>query len=262
MVSWESKSDRGRCPPSRGHGHRSSHTAKPTTSREKTPTKEAAPSPAPAPRGSPISKKLAKHAPSWNMLTVPRMAVHVRPVLHSPPCLICSRIPSLPPGQTLSFIRPRYSAATSHRRLLVLRAGFPSHWVSRLTAPPTGRRYIPGTSPRYLQKVPRTRLTNSIPFQPTHVNTCQPIIHWLLPCALHPTYALVQEGETIMGLTHLNCCGENSYSGPIPLTPDIHVNAIHCNGRPPSLVTGSESTIWMMTRSTLTYPEDLKILIR
>ncbi len=71
----------------------------------------------------------------------------------------------------------------------------------------------------------------------------------------------MQEGESTLGLTHLNCCGGKSYSGPIPLTPDIQVNVIHCNGRHPSLVTGSESTILMMTCSTLTYPEDLKILI-
>ena len=65
-----------------------------------------------------------------------------------------------------------------------------------------------------------------------------------------------------MGLTHLNCCGGKSYSGPIPLAPKIEVNAIHCNGRHLTLLACSESTIWMMTCSTLAYLEDLKIFIR
>ncbi len=53
-----------------------------------------------------------------------------------------------------------------------------------------------------------------------------------------------------MGLTHLHCCEGKSYSGPISLSPEIQVNAVHCNGRHPSHV------------ATLTHPEDLKILIR
>jgi hypothetical protein len=139
----------------------------------------------------------------------------------------------------MSFIRPRSSASTSHKRLPVLRAGSPSHWVSRLTALPSRRRYIPGSSPRNLQTVPRTKLSKGLSFQLAPGKaTRQPIIHWLLACAPHPTYAHVQEGETILGLIHLNCCGGKSYSGPIPLTPDIQVNAIHCNGRHPSRTRG------------------------
>jgi hypothetical protein len=156
------------------------------------------------------------------MLNIPQMAVQVRPVLPCLPCLICSRISPMPPRQTLSSIRPRDGTATSHRRLPVLRAGSLAHRVSRLIAPPSGRRYIPGTSPRYLQTTPRIRLPNGLPFHPAPVKaTWQPIIHWILACAPHPTYAPVQEGETTLGLTHLNCCGGKSYSGPIPLTPNI-----------------------------------------
>jgi hypothetical protein len=62
MVSWESKSYRGRHPLNRSRGQRSSHNAKPAPPKGKTPTKEAAPSPAPAPRDLPIARKMAKHA--------------------------------------------------------------------------------------------------------------------------------------------------------------------------------------------------------
>ena len=144
----------------------------------------------------------------------------------------------------------------------MLRAGSPAYWVSRLIALPSVSRYIPGTSQRYLQMVPKTRLLTDIPLKPAPINTCQPTTHWLHPLASHPTNALAQEGESTMGLTYLNCCGGKSYSGPIPLTSDIQVNAVHRNGRHPSLVAKTEPTIWMMTCSTLTHPEDLKILIK
>ena len=44
-----------------------------------------------------------------------------------------------------------------------------------------------------------------------------------------------QEGEATLGIVHLSCCEGRSYSGHIQLTPDVAVNAIHCNGRHPSI---------------------------
>ena len=79
--------------------------------------------------------------------------------------------------------------------------------------------------------------------------------------AARPNIAPSHEGASTMGITHLNCCGGKSYSGPIPLSPYIQVNAVHCNGRPPSHEDGADYTIWMRTCSALTHPEDLKILV-
>jgi len=160
MVSWEAQADRGRRPPSRGRGQRSAHTPKPAPSREKTPTKEAAPETAPAPRGSPIARKLARHASSWTTLTVPQLAVQVScPYLPYPNCLSTALSFS---ARVQSSVRPRPGTATSHRRSLKPRAGSAAYWAPCLTAPPTGGRLKPGFQPRHVRTVLWTRVPTGI----------------------------------------------------------------------------------------------------
>ena len=126
MVNWESNADRGRRPPTRGCGKRSAQPYKPAPSRAKTPSQEETPAPAPAPRGSPIARKLARHSSPWTTLTIPQMAVQVRP-----------RLPNLPPlhyplpahsaySKIQSNARPRPDTATSLRGEHVSRAGSPT----------------------------------------------------------------------------------------------------------------------------------------
>ena len=57
------------------------------------------------------------------------------------------------------------------------------------------------------------------------------------PADSTPPLALLQtqEGENTLGIAQLHCCSGRSYSGQIQLTPDVSVNAIHCNGRHPSI---------------------------
>ena len=43
-----------------------------------------------------------------------------------------------------------------------------------------------------------------------------------------------QEGESALGITHLNCCDAPSYSGSINALGDYPVNAAHVNGRQPA----------------------------
>jgi hypothetical protein len=53
-----------------------------------------------------------------------------------------------------------------------------------------------------------------------------------------------------------------SYSGPIRLTPVITAHAVHCTGLHPSLDPGEQTIIWMITCAPLTFPEDLKLLLK
>ena len=68
-------------------------------------------------------------------------------------------------------------------------------------------------------------------------------------------------GETTLGIAHLHACQGKSYSGPIRLTPEIMVQAVHCNGLHPSLDPREHTTILLMTCVPLTFPEDLKVLL-
>ena len=65
-----------------------------------------------------------------------------------------------------------------------------------------------------------------------------------------------------MGIAHLCACQGRSYSGHIKLTPEISVQAVHCNGLHPGLEPGYKTVIWMMTCAPLTFPEDLKLLLK
>jgi hypothetical protein len=65
-----------------------------------------------------------------------------------------------------------------------------------------------------------------------------------------------------MGIAHLRACQGRSYSGPIKLTPEILLQAVHCNGLHPSLDFGEQTVICMMTCAPLTFPEDLKLLLK
>jgi len=65
---------------------------------------------------------------------------------------------------------------------------------------------------------------------PRNVHTEKSRVH-LTPTAC--TY--VQEEENTLGIAHLRACQRRSYSGPIKLTPDISVQAVHCYGLHPGL---------------------------
>ena len=40
------------------------------------------------------------------------------------------------------------------------------------------------------------------------------------------------------------------------------VQVVHCNGLHPSLEPGEQTTIWLMTCTPLTFPEDLKLFLK
>ena len=44
--------------------------------------------------------------------------------------------------------------------------------------------------------------------------------------------------------------------------PAVTVHAVHCNGLHPSLDPGEHTIVWMMTCAPLTFPEDLKLLLK
>jgi len=65
-----------------------------------------------------------------------------------------------------------------------------------------------------------------------------------------------------LGIAHLRCCEEKSYSGPLTVHPDTFVRAVHCNGCHPSLPEGDQDVIYLMTCAPLSAPEEFKVLIR
>ena len=54
---------------------------------------------------------------------------------------------------------------------------------------------------------------------------------------------LVHEGEITLGIVQLGACHGKSFSGHIRLTPEIMVQAVHCNGLHPSLEPEEQTTI-------------------
>jgi hypothetical protein len=74
--------------------------------------------------------------------------------------------------------------------------------------------------------------------------------------------AYTQAGERALGITQFHCCEGKSYLGPILVQPDTHVRALHCNGLHPNPPEGDQDTIYMMTCSPISAPEDLKVLIK
>ena len=69
-------------------------------------------------------------------------------------------------------------------------------------------------------------------------------------------------GETTLGIAYPNAHQGKSYSGPIRLIPEITVQAVHYNGVHPSLDPEEQTTIWMMICDPLTFPENLKLLLK
>ncbi len=142
------------------------------------------------------------------------------------------------------------------------RAGSPSYWVPCLAAPPSGCRIKPGFQPRRTRKGPQTgnptgKLPQILPISHSG-STANRTPPGALPAALlHP-----QEGEETLGIAQFRCCEGKSYSGLIQLTPTVTVNAIHCNGRHPSIVNDGQLVIWMMTNTPLAHPENFKLLLR
>jgi hypothetical protein len=107
IVNWESKADRGGRSSSRGGGRRRGRKFNTVSTTDKTPPPQQALAPA-APRGSPIARKLARHATQeWATFLVPQHAIQVRapvaqishfPVPPLPPQLFA--VPSLPDPTT------------------------------------------------------------------------------------------------------------------------------------------------------------------
>ena len=82
------------------------------------------------------------------------------------------------------------------------------------------------------------------------------------PGSLPPPCTSVQEAESTLGIAQLRACRGRFYSGPIKLTPEISVQAVHCSGLHPGLDPGDQTIIWMMTCAPLTFPEDLKLILK
>ena len=91
MVKWDSKADRGDRSPTRSRSPGGGRHSKTPSTREKNPSLPQAHKLA-TPRGSPIIKKLARHAtPTWTTLPVSNQAIQVRPLQpamtsHLSPC--------------------------------------------------------------------------------------------------------------------------------------------------------------------------------
>ena len=65
-----------------------------------------------------------------------------------------------------------------------------------------------------------------------------------------------------MGISHLRCFEGKSYSGRLIVHPAVPVRAIHYNGRHPANPDGDQDLIYLMTCTSLSSPEDVKVLIR
>ena len=65
-----------------------------------------------------------------------------------------------------------------------------------------------------------------------------------------------------MGIAHLRACHGRSYFGPVKFTPKITVQAVHCDGMHPSLDSGGLTVNMMMISVSLTFLEDLKLLLK
>jgi len=114
-------------------------TTKPAPTKQKSPPHDKIPAPALAPCGSPIAKKLAKHALHTRVtLKYPRRTVQVGPPKRTLPTHVSLLPLVLPPRQSLRTTRPHLGQAASHRMQPVPRAGSPTYWAPRLVAPPTG----------------------------------------------------------------------------------------------------------------------------
>jgi len=102
--------------------------------------------------------------------------------------------------------------------------------------------------------LPKTSLLTSYPGEavPNRFPTYTPS-----PALLH-----LHEGEDTLGIAHYRLCDGKSYSRLIQLTSEVAVNAIHCNGRHPSIDGDEQLVIRMMTTFLLAHPEDLKLLLR
>ena len=203
MVNWESSSDRGRRPPTRGRGQRSAQPPKPAPSREQTTPKAAASAPAPAPRGSPIARKLARHSSSWTTLTIPQLAVQVRPHSPDPPDLRYPLHLHHITGRALPNVRPRSGTASSLRGSLVSRAGSPASWVPCLPAPPEGCRIKPGYQPRQFRTVRKVQLSMGINISaPSIIPLGQKVANRSPDSTLPPALLRLQEGETTLAIAH------------------------------------------------------------
>jgi len=169
--------------------------------------------------------------------------------------------------RNLSFpsIRPHQGKAVSHRRLYFPRAGSPTNWAPRLATPQSGRevRKADNPSPPVQISISKIEGDHNLPNHSSSCGSCKPRNHKQFPVfSLPSTCTLVQMGETTLGIAHMGTCQVEFYSGPIRLTPEIMVHAVHCSGLNPSLDPREQTTIWMMTCAPITVHEDLKVLLR
>ncbi len=143
------------------------------------------------------------------------------------------------------------------------RAGSPAYWIPCLSAPPSGCRLKPGSQPRQIHMVHNIKGQKGIQaLTPLSISRWQTVSNRSPDSTVPLALLRLQEGETTMGIAHYLCCSGQSYSGQIQSTPEIAVNAIHCNGRHPSIDGDGQLVIWMMTNTPVAQPEDFKLLLR
>ena len=161
--------------------------------------------------------KLARHSSPWTTLTVPQMAVKVRPRCPCPLTLNCLLPAPASFGRVQSIVRPRPGAATSQRRSSTPRAESPTYWVPRLFAPPSGCRTKPGSQPRHTHTVHRTHGQSGIlPQTPSSSpSPTRTVPYRFSACTMPLALPHLEEGEATLGIAHYLCCEGKSYSGPI-----------------------------------------------
>ena len=139
------------------------------------------------------------------------------------------------------------------------RAGSPSYWAPRLVVHPS----------LHEKTTSSTAFCHSDP----HAEKCSQITAKPIPqsrgTGSHPPtegrlspHSCIQAGERSLEISRLRCCEGKSYSGLSLVQPDIHIRAIHYNGRHPSFPEGDQDIIYMMTCSPLLAPKGLKVILR
>jgi len=181
-------------------------------------------------RGSPIAKRLTKHAlQTWIAFTCPQRVVRVSP---PPLCLLAlysHTAHATHRGMSPHSFLPHQGKAVSHRRLSLPRTGSLSYWAPRLGSPQSEREFQTNdtSSPPGRPSVLKAERDFNLSHHAPPYGSRNPKNSIRSPgFSLPSPSTLVQEGETTLGIAHLSTCQGKSYSGPIRLTPEIMVHAI------------------------------------
>ena len=149
-------------------------------------------------------------------------------------------------GMSPPFLRPLQGKAVSHTRLSLPRAGSPSYSAPRLDPPPSGCEFLTADtqSPSSQPLTSKTKRGLNLSQNALFYGSCtpknnKPFHGFSLPSPCPH----VHMGENTLGIAHLSACQGKSYSGPIRLTPEITMQAVHCNNLHPSLDSRDHTTI-------------------